>query len=152
MDDVAGLRALEAFAQDRLVPDLEAARARLHDTEEELRDAVDLARWIRSREAQQQPQQPQAATTSAIETLVDVGMRVYAPARVVDGSRLLVQVGLGFYLEMPLSDAACFVEAQRIPLLRAQHTAALRAVARVTATLSAILQGIEHLKSLQLRS
>ena len=44
-----------------------------------------------------------------LKTMVDLGCNFYAKARVQDYSRIVVSVGLGFYLEMKLDEAMAFI-------------------------------------------
>ena len=44
-----------------------------------------------------------------LKTMVDLGCNFYAKARVQDYSRIVVSVGLGFYLEMKLDEAMTFI-------------------------------------------
>merc|ERR1719401_310205 len=45
-----------------------------------------------------------------LETMVELGCQFYARAFVPDTSRIFMDVGLGFHLEMPLVDAREFLE------------------------------------------
>merc|ERR1712050_579914 len=44
-----------------------------------------------------------------LKTMVELGCQFYAKAFVPDTSRIFVDVGLGFHLEMPLEEAAEFM-------------------------------------------
>jgi prefoldin alpha subunit len=45
-----------------------------------------------------------------MKTMVDLGCNFYAKARVKDYSRIIVAIGLGFYLEMQLDEAVTFID------------------------------------------
>merc|ERR1711924_49922 len=84
-----------------------------------------------------------------LETMVEMGCQFYAKAFVPDTSRIFVDVGLGFHLEMPLAEAQDF-----LPHKEAQLLAALEQKKARTARIKADIHEALHLVDLlvQVRS
>merc|ERR1719239_2006591 len=51
----------------------------------------------------------QLAEGEPLKTKVDLGCNFYCEARVDDPSRIMISVGMGFFLEMTLTEALAFV-------------------------------------------
>mmetsp|Transcript_41894 Transcript_41894/g.91356 ORF Transcript_41894/g.91356 Transcript_41894/m.91356 type:complete len:171 (+) Transcript_41894:61-573(+) len=67
-----------------------------------------------------------------LETMVELGCQFYAKAFVPDTSQIIVDVGLGFRLEMPLAEARDFLGTKEAHILgglelRKRRTAAIKA-------------------------
>eukprot|EP00933_Yihiella_yeosuensis_P070009 TRINITY_DN7728_c0_g1_i1.p1 TRINITY_DN7728_c0_g1~~TRINITY_DN7728_c0_g1_i1.p1 ORF type:complete len:189 (-),score=59.81 TRINITY_DN7728_c0_g1_i1:96-629(-) len=67
-----------------------------------------------------------------LETQVELGCQVYVKALVPDATKIFVDIGLGFHLEMPLEDADEFLEQKEEHLLKGlelkkQETARVKA-------------------------
>merc|ERR1740139_1119293 len=57
-----------------------------------------------------------------LETMVELGCQFFVRAKVPDTSRIFVDVGLGFQLEMPLAEAAEFLEQKEALILSQLET------------------------------
>mmetsp|Transcript_33427 Transcript_33427/g.105943 ORF Transcript_33427/g.105943 Transcript_33427/m.105943 type:complete len:174 (+) Transcript_33427:50-571(+) len=71
-------------------------------------------------------------SVTELETMVELGCQFFAKALVPDTSRVFVDVGLGFRLEMPLADARDFLSSKEEYLLgvlelRKRRTAQIKA-------------------------
>eukprot|EP00747_Dinoflagellata_sp_TGD_P166134 gnl/TRDRNA2_/TRDRNA2_188436_c0_seq1.p1 gnl/TRDRNA2_/TRDRNA2_188436_c0~~gnl/TRDRNA2_/TRDRNA2_188436_c0_seq1.p1 ORF type:complete len:166 (+),score=39.99 gnl/TRDRNA2_/TRDRNA2_188436_c0_seq1:87-584(+) len=90
----------EAFIEDVLKRQLKLSL-------DEFRKEADLLE--RCRELRQNIGLLMKENVSELESMVELGCQFYAKAFVPDTSRIFVDVGLGFHLEMPLSEAHEFL-------------------------------------------
>lgn len=96
----------EKFLNERLRGDLKivlSQRDKVHD---------DIAEWTQLRQTIDHLH----SVEGPLKTMVDIGCNVYAQAKVVDGRRICVAIGMGFFVEMELPEATVFVEKRIIEL------------------------------------
>ena len=82
-----------------------------------------------------------------LKTMVDLGANFYAQARVRDPSRVIVCIGMGFYLEMGLSDALSFIDA-KLELLNVRTQNLNQNAAEIKAHMTLVLEGLRELQFL----
>merc|ERR1712150_311655 len=88
--------------------ELEAARDKFDETAELLKQVRELRENIRLLLHD---------SMAELETMVELGCQFYAKALVPDTSKIFIDVGLGFHLEMPLEDAVEFLDRKEEHLL-----------------------------------
>lgn len=96
----------ERFLNERLRTDLRSVLER--------KDAVcsDIAEYTQLKTTIQHliNKQGSPQKNEPLKTMIDLGCNFYAKARVQDFSRIIVAIGLGFYLEMQLDEAVTFID------------------------------------------
>mmetsp|Transcript_51535 Transcript_51535/g.129299 ORF Transcript_51535/g.129299 Transcript_51535/m.129299 type:complete len:136 (-) Transcript_51535:1104-1511(-) len=95
----AKIAEFERFIEERLKPDLVAVEEKRAGVAGQIDDYSELARNISLLD--------ETGKTS-FRTLVDLGCQFYANARVPDASRVFVNVGLGFHVELTHEEALNF--------------------------------------------
>ncbi|KAK9844209.1 hypothetical protein WJX81_008113 [Elliptochloris bilobata] len=132
----SALRDTEAFLNRRLLSDLEKAHAQRRLAEEQLGRYTELAEGVRALEVQ-------GATT--FRTHTELGAGVLVEAEVPDASRVFVDVGLGFHVELRWAEALQ-VAAQRKSLAQEQLRVTEQAVAKVQSAIWLAQQGLLGLR------
>lgn len=96
----------ERFLNERLRTDLRSVLER--------KDAIngDIAEYTQLKATIQHllDRQGSPPRNEPLKTMIDIGCNFYAKARVQDCSKIIVAIGLGFFLEMPLDEATAFVD------------------------------------------
>lgn len=82
---------------------------------------------------------------SGFKTQVDVGQNFFIEAHIPDASTILLDIGLGHYVELSLNDAIAVINV-RIKLLEQQIAHLRKEVARTNAHIKLILLGIRELQ------
>jgi len=82
-----------------------------------------------------------------LKTKVDLGCNFYCAARVADPTRIMVAVGMGFFLEMTLAEALAFISKKDEELTR--QAAELTAQStRVKANIKLVVGGLRELQNI----
>ena len=82
---------------------------------------------------------------SGFKTQVDVGQNFFVEAHIPDASTILLDIGLGHYVEFSLHDAVVIINV-RIKLLEQQIVHLRKEVAKTNAHIKLILLGIRELQ------
>jgi len=131
----------EAFLNDQLKPDLKAILEKRDKLYEEIAEFLALKNSIGAiRAAELRPGQP-------LKTKVDLGCNFYVQARVPDPSRLFLEVGLGFFVELTLDEALKVIE-RKTRALEGRATALTQDACKVKANIKLTLEGLRELQRL----
>jgi prefoldin alpha subunit len=95
----------EEFLNERLRSDLHKVLAQRDKVCSDVGEYNQLKTTINLLHSQATSSKPKT-----LKTMVDLGCNFYTHAKVDDCSKIVVSVGLGFYLEMTLKEALAFVE------------------------------------------
>eukprot|EP00918_Siedleckia_nematoides_P075925 GHVU01166127.1.p1 GENE.GHVU01166127.1~~GHVU01166127.1.p1 ORF type:complete len:146 (-),score=35.91 GHVU01166127.1:746-1183(-) len=95
----------ESFLEDVLRVDLQSIQ---EEQETQLQRLMELDELIRSVASLLEDR-----NAREMDALVNLGCEVYAEAHVADMSNIFVEVGMGFFLEMPLDAALAFMHKKR---------------------------------------
>ncbi|XP_076392789.1 uxt prefoldin-like subunit [Megachile rotundata] len=82
---------------------------------------------------------------NGFKTQVDVGQNFFIEAHIPDASTILLDIGLGHYVELSLNDALAVINV-RIKLLEQQITHLRKEVAKTNAHIKLLLLGIGELQ------
>lgn len=82
---------------------------------------------------------------SGFKTQVDIGQNFFIEAQVSDASTILLDIGLGHYMELSLDDAVAVINV-RVKLLEQQIKHFRKEIARTNAHIKLILLGIRELQ------
>ncbi|KOX67484.1 Protein UXT like protein, partial [Melipona quadrifasciata] len=82
---------------------------------------------------------------SGFKTQVDIGQNFFIEAQVSDASTILLDIGLGHYLELSIDDAVAIINV-RVKLLEQQIKHFRKEIARTNAHIKLILLGIRELQ------
>ena len=131
----------ETFINETLKKDLHSVL--------EHRDRVyeDIAEFLALKNTAQTIEEAKLKSGQPLKTQVDLGCNFYAQARVPDPSRMLVEVGLGFYLELTLNETAKFVD-MKVNLLEEKAKSLTEEACKIRATIKLILEGLRELQNL----
>lgn len=87
-------------------------------------------------------------TKTGFKTKVDIGNNFFMQAHVPDASTILLDVGLGHYIEFTLAEALVVINV-RVKLLEQQIASLRKAIARTNAHIKLILLTIRNIQGLQ---
>ena len=82
---------------------------------------------------------------SGFKTQVDIGQNFFIEAQVSDASTILLDIGLGHYMELSIDDAVAVINV-RVKLLEQQIKHFRKEIARTNAHIKLILLGIRELQ------
>ena len=127
----------EHFVNERLRTDLRAVL--------DNRDRVygDIAEYVQLKQVIEQIKQQDKQ--SPLKTMVDLGCNTYAQARVDDCSRIVVAVGLGFYLEMELDEADKFID-KKVEQLTTKAQELSKQSSEINARIKIVLEALKELQ------
>ena len=131
----------EAFLNDKLKPDLNSVlqeRDRLYAETAEFLALKNAIAAIKA--AGLRPGEP-------LKTRVDLGCNFYAHAEVPKPDRIVVEAGLGFFVELTLDEALALVD-KRTALLEARTRALSKEACKAKASLKIVLEGLRELQGL----
>ena len=131
----------ERFLNERLRADLRSVL--------EKRDAVynDKAEYTQLKATIQHliNEQGSPQKKEPLKTMVDLGCNFYAKARVQDYSRIIVAIGLGFYLEMQLDEAVTFTD-KKIAILTEEAEQLSEQASQINARIKMVLGALHELQ------
>lgn len=144
----------ERFLNERLRTDLRYVLERKDGINDDIAEFLQLKSTIQhlmtiptvSQEAKQ-PVTPASTQRKsvALKTMVDIGCNFYAKARVCDCSRIIVSIGLGFYLEMELREAVDYVD-KRVERLTAEADKLSEQASQINARIKMVLGALDELQ------
>ena len=80
-----------------------------------------------------------------LKTMVDLGCNFYTKARVQDYSRIIVAIGLGFYLEMQLDEAVVFID-KKVAVLTKEAEQLSEQASQINARIKMVLGALHELQ------
>lgn len=131
----------EQFLNDKLLPDLKAVfeeRDKLYTEQAEflaLQNSIDAIKAAKLREGE------------PLKVQTDLGCNFYVNARVSDPSKIFVEVGLGFHLELTLDEALQFID-KRVTLLKTQSDKLTGDANKIKANIQLVRQGLRELQNI----
>lgn len=130
----------ESFVNDVLRADLGKLSDKLDAKNEELSEFLQLKSVIRTLKRTSSPD-------TGFKTKVDVGNNFFVQAHVEDPSQILLDVGLGYYVEFTLDDALVLIDV-RVKLLESAIKNLRTEIAKTNAHIKVILIGISDLQGM----
>lgn len=131
----------EAFLNDQLKPDLQSILERRDKVYEEIAEFLALKNSLAAiKAAELRPGEP-------LKTKVDLGCNFYVQARVPDPSRVFVEVGLGFFVELGLDEALAFAQ-RKAGALEGQADRLTGDACKVKANIKLTQEGLRELQRL----
>lgn len=137
------IKKYEEFLNEKLAKDLEQT---LEDREDvcaqtanylQLKNAI--GNIMRTREA------CKGNDSARLKTLVDLGCNFYAQAKIPDTSHIIVCIGMGLYLEMPLEKALDFI-GEKLEHLNEKTQYLNQSAAEIKARMKLVLEGLRELQ------
>lgn len=129
------MKKFEEFVDCRLKPDLVRAIAARDKVFEQQKIFSDLKRNIENLEKN---------SVTSLRTLVNLGSEVYMQADVPDTRTIMVDVGLGFYVELSWSEALSYIAAREERLAK-QIEDYTHVVGSIKAHIKLVCEGIREL-------
>lgn len=80
-----------------------------------------------------------------IKALSDLGCNFYCKAKVMDTSKIFVEVGLGFFVELTLDEAHNFVE-KKLAMLRRECEAITEEATQINAKIRLVLEALNEIQ------
>ena len=80
-----------------------------------------------------------------IKALSDLGCNFYCKAKVLDTSRICVEVGLGFFVELTLDEAHCFVE-KKLKIIRHECEIMTEEATQINAKIRLVLEALNEIQ------
>lgn len=131
----------EAFINDVLKADLGQLETKLDQKNEQLSEFMQLKSFIKTL-------QDTGMADSGFKTKVDVGNNFFVQAHVENPREILLDVGLGYYVEFSLEDALVLLDV-RIKLFQSAVENLRTEIARTNAHIKLILIGISELQGIE---
>ncbi|XP_076749880.1 uxt prefoldin-like subunit [Xylocopa sonorina] len=131
----------ETFVNDVLREDLAKLEEKLDTKNADIAEFLQLKTTITTL-------QNNGLDQSGFKTQVDVGQNFFIEAHVPNASTILLDVGLGHYVELSLNDALAVINV-RIKLLEQQIVHFRKEIAKTNAHIKLILLSIEQLQGLE---
>ncbi|XP_043258122.1 protein UXT homolog [Colletes gigas] len=131
----------ESFVNDVLKEDLAKLEKKLDDKNADVAEFLQLKSIITTF-------QNNSLDKNGFKTQVDIGQSFFIEAHVPDASTILLDVGLGHYVEFSLNDALTIINV-RIKLLEQQIAHFRKEVAKTNAHIKLILLGINELQGFE---
>ena len=133
----------ERFVNERLRTDLKLVLERKDCVNGEIADFMQLKTTIQHLSERQGAHDGEEK--GPLKTMVDLGCNFYAKARVHNFSHIFVSIGLGFYLEMELSEAAAYAD-KRVESLRAEVEKLSEQASQINARIKMVLGALDELQ------
>ncbi|EFN75499.1 protein UXT homolog [Harpegnathos saltator] len=131
----------EAFVNDVLKADLAQLSDKLDSKNADIAEFIQLKSIITTF-------QNTDIEKTGFKTQVDIGNSFFVQAQVTDASKILLNIGLGLYVEFTLNEALVVINV-RIKLLEGQIANLRRAIARTNAHIKLILLCIRNIKGIK---
>ncbi|XP_076637578.1 uxt prefoldin-like subunit [Colletes latitarsis] len=131
----------ESFVNDVLKEDLAKLEKKLDDKNADVAEFLQLKSIITTLQSNN-------LDKNGFKTQVDIGQSFFIEAHVPDASTILLDVGLGHYVEFSLNDALTIINV-RIKLLEQQIAHFRKEVAKTNAHIKLILLGINELQGFE---
>lgn len=130
----------EAFVNDVLKSDLAKLAGKLDSKNEDMAEYIQLKSIIKMLQSNDMDK-------NGFKTKVDIGNNFYIQAHVPKANDILLDIGLGYYVEFTLEDALTLSDV-RIKLFEKQITNLRKEIAKTNAYIKWILLGIRELQGL----
>lgn len=131
----------ESYINDVLKEQLKKTAKELDRTYEEIAEYVQLENVI-------QTIQDNNLVEEGLKTKMDIGCNFYMQAFVPDPSKILLDIGLGCFVEFTLSEALIVIK-RRVNLLNKKVDILTDQSATTKATIKLVLHGIQELQQLK---
>ncbi|XP_050686295.1 protein UXT-like [Eriocheir sinensis] len=93
----------------------------------------------------------EAPNSEGLRTQVDLGSNFYVQAHVPDPSRIYVNIGLGFHLELTLQEALSFID-KKLAILNEKVAESTKKSAKIKGQIRFVYEGIRELQQLNERT
>lgn len=130
----------ESFVNDVLKADLAVLSSKLNDKNLDIAEFMQLKSVITTLKNTD-------ASKSGFKTKVDLGNNFFMQAHVEDASKILLDVGLGYFVEFTLDEALVVINV-RVKLLERQIENFRKEIAKTNAHIKLILIGIGDLQGI----
>lgn len=131
----------ETFLSERLRPDLKAALEERDKLYAETAEFLALKNSIEAIKASKLlPGEP-------LKTKVDLGSNFYCQAVVPNPSRIIIEVGLGFYVEFTHDEGLAFID-KRVKLLEDKAKELTYETTKLKANIKLVLQGLREMQNI----
>ena len=131
----------EEFLNERLKPDLNSVLQQRDKIYEEIAEYLALKNTISAvQKSELKPGQP-------LKARVDLGANFYAQAEVEDPSKIFVEAGLGFFVELTLEEAVKLAE-KRSKLLEKKADLLTEEANKIKANIKLVLEGLREMQNL----
>lgn len=131
----------EAFVNNVLKADLAKLEEKLNDKTTDIAEFLQLKSVIKTLK-------DTSADKNGFKTKVDMGNNFYVQACVEDASKIMLDVGLGYFVEFNLDEALVVIDV-RVKLLERQIANLRKEIARTNAKIKFILIGIRDLQEMK---
>lgn len=131
----------ESYINDVLKEQLKKTTQDLDQTYAEIAEYVQLENII-------QTVQDNNVVEEGLKTKIDIGCNFYMQAFVPDPSKILLDVGLGYFVEFTLNEALIVIK-RRVNLLNKKVDILREQSATTKATIKLVLHGIQELQQLK---
>ncbi|XP_011307435.1 protein UXT homolog [Fopius arisanus] len=131
----------EAYINDTLKSDLSKLSQKLDEKNSEVAEFLQLKSIITTLKNTK-------SSETGFKTKIDIGNNFFVQAKVEDASHILVDVGLGYYVEFSLDDALVLIEV-RIKLLDSQLKNLRTEISKTNAHIKLLLLGIRELQGIK---
>ena len=131
----------ERFLNERLRTDLRSVLERKDAVYSDIAEYTQLKATIQhliNKKGSPQKSEP-------LKTMIDLGCNFYAKARVQDYSRIIVAIGLGFYLEMQLDEAMTFID-KKVAILTKDAERLSEQASQINARIKMVLGALHELQ------
>eukprot|EP00096_Caligus_rogercresseyi_P006023 TRINITY_DN22159_c0_g1_i1.p2 TRINITY_DN22159_c0_g1~~TRINITY_DN22159_c0_g1_i1.p2 ORF type:complete len:161 (+),score=39.12 TRINITY_DN22159_c0_g1_i1:49-531(+) len=131
----------ESFVNDQLKPDLKYVLEKRDKIYSEISEFLALKNSVLAiQSADLKPGQP-------LQTKVDIGCNFYCNASATDPSKIFVEIGLGFYLELGLKEAIDYVD-KKVTVLEKEAVSLTKESCKIKASIKLVLQGLAEIQSI----
>eukprot|EP00003_Mantamonas_plastica_P013185 TRINITY_DN2314_c1_g2_i2.p2 TRINITY_DN2314_c1_g2~~TRINITY_DN2314_c1_g2_i2.p2 ORF type:complete len:187 (-),score=56.65 TRINITY_DN2314_c1_g2_i2:253-813(-) len=106
------VKRFEAFLNEKLKVDLENVLRERDEVYKTMSSYMELKGMVETLMAAQEQERGEDGTgeVGTLKTMVNIGADVYCQAKVEDPTRIFVNVGFGFHVEMELEEAVEFID------------------------------------------
>lgn len=128
----------ERFLNDALKEDLRKVL--------ENRDKVyaEIAEYLQLKNTIERIQEA-SLTDKQLKTKVDLGCNFYVNAKIPDTSRIFVKVGFGFFVELTLDEAVCFID-KKVKFLESITATLTNESSKLKTKIKLVLEGLRELQ------
>ncbi|TMW64050.1 hypothetical protein Poli38472_014167 [Pythium oligandrum] len=139
----AAVQKYGTFVEEVLKPQLQASLAQRDALTTEIREYQELLEFLTA-----QIERQQTEPTAKLQLLMDLGQRFQVRAKINDPTRIIVDIGLNFHVEMTLDEAQTFVQSHLTHLSDKRRTWQDKA-RQISDHVNLVLDAIQQLAALQ---
>jgi prefoldin alpha subunit len=139
------------FIEQTLQRDLQACAQLREKVEQKHTDYSSLRQSLLTLESQhalQRTSHPDGGDISRMKTMISLGSEFYVKAVVPDPTRLFLDVGLGFHVELTTREAITWIDA-KLPTLEVKIARTKEQQAMIQSKIKVVYEGIAELMQLQ---